>query len=283
MEPAIAGSEEQGSVEAVIAQSEAARESFIFAVGRVEPRFPTLGLEKEFRQTVGVHEGVGERIALRRAIGERTNRFLLRQLSWVFMVGGVETYMLAPRDPVDLEFLADTLREDGTDDEFDLVIGTLGAVLTEDPWGARGLSIVVFDRLLSFTVGDLLTELARSAQAAEEKDANFQALASDLFERLVLATDNTGLADHYRAANYIALRYPEVYKYAARSRSRGLTLASVAARSIPFSGHRRLVDVIFSYSGPDGEREERFVRVDVTEEYPFLVQGLSPMHELQYR
>ena len=46
------------------------------------------------------------------------------------------------------------------------------------------------------------------------------------------------------------------------------------------SGIRRIVNVIFSYTDRNTDVTEKyFVRVDVTEEFPFLVTRLSPFYE----
>jgi hypothetical protein len=50
--------------------------------------------------------------------------------------------------------------------------------------------------------------------------------------------------------------------------------------SSPLSGTRRIVDVIFSYTNRNTDFTEKFfVRVDVTEEFPFLVTKLSPYYD----
>jgi hypothetical protein len=46
------------------------------------------------------------------------------------------------------------------------------------------------------------------------------------------------------------------------------------------SGTRKIVDVIFSYTNRTTDVVEKFfVRVDVTEEFPFLVTKLSPYYD----
>jgi hypothetical protein len=51
-------------------------------------------------------------------------------------------------------------------------------------------------------------------------------------------------------------------------------------RSSPLSGTRKLVDVIFSYTNRNTDFTEKFfVRMDMTEEFPFLVTKLSPYYD----
>jgi hypothetical protein len=54
----------------------------------------------------------------------------------------------------------------------------------------------------------------------------------------------------------------------------------VEVRPSRLVGARNIVDVIFSYTNRQtGFTEKFFVRVDVTEEFPFLVTRLSPFYE----
>ncbi len=89
-----------------------ASSSFVYAVGQVEPRFPSLAVEKEFAQVTGRADATGltDREALQTIVSERANRYLARQLCWVFTIEGLETYLLAPRDPADLELLVEAVR-----------------------------------------------------------------------------------------------------------------------------------------------------------------------------
>ena len=84
--------------------------SYVYALGRIEPRFPRLSVEKEFAQATGRAETVNltDRQALRQVLEQ--NRYLVRQLCWVMTIGGLETYIVAPRDPTDANLLVETIR-----------------------------------------------------------------------------------------------------------------------------------------------------------------------------
>jgi hypothetical protein len=57
-------------------------------------------------------------------------------------------------------------------------------------------------------------------------------------------------------------------------------LSGVEVRPSRLSGTRRIMDVIFSYTNRQTDVVEKyFVRVDVTEEWPFLVTRMSPFYE----
>ena len=86
--------------------------AYVYAVGRVEPRYPSLALEKEFAQATGRVEtaGLTDRQAVHAVLVQRANRYLARQLCYVLTIEGLETYLLQPRDPAALELLVDAVR-----------------------------------------------------------------------------------------------------------------------------------------------------------------------------
>src|SRR5215210_8754333 len=84
--------------------------SYVYAIGTVEPRFPTLAAEKEFAQTTGRAEGTAgltDREATRSVLSDRANRYLVRQLCFVMTIQGLDTYMLRPHDPADFDLLVE--------------------------------------------------------------------------------------------------------------------------------------------------------------------------------
>lgn len=92
--------------------------------------------------------------------------------------------------------------------------------------------------------------------------------------------DNAGATDEHRALNYLAVRYPAIYATTADAYGRNSSLTAVEARPSRLSGVRKIVDVIFSYTNRNTDVTDKyFVRVDVTEEFPFLVTKLSPYYE----
>src|SRR5829696_8463220 len=102
--------------------------SFIYAIGAIEPRFPSPGLEKEYLQALGRSETKGQTNyeAMRTALSKRENRYLLRQICWVLRIEGLETYIIKPRDPGDFEALVDALRTPPRGTDVDAVIGVRG-------------------------------------------------------------------------------------------------------------------------------------------------------------
>jgi hypothetical protein len=252
--------------------------SFVYALGRIEPRFSSLAAEKEFVQVTGRTDAAGltDREALQAILSDRTNRYLVRQLCWVFLIEGLETYLLAPRDPADLDLLIEAIRPRPNPADLDVVIGVLGPLAPPEGCGLI-VPIVAFDQLYSFDRVTLLDSIPRPDEVAAKEDKRFRATAAELLDRILQLADNAGATDEHRALNYLAVRYPAIYARTAAAHSGNASLAAVDVRPSRLRGVRMVVDVIFSYTHRQTDVTEKyFVRVDVTEEFPFLVTKLSP-------
>lgn len=64
--------------------------SFVYAIGRVETRFPNLAAEKEFAQATGRADTAGQtdQQTFHSVLSRRENRYLARQLCWVLTIQG---------------------------------------------------------------------------------------------------------------------------------------------------------------------------------------------------
>jgi hypothetical protein len=253
--------------------------SYIYAIGRIEPRFSRPSVEKEFAQATARAEtaGLTDRGALQKVLSQRQNRYLARQLCWVMTIEGLETYILAPRDPMDLDLLVAALRPTPSPMDLDCVIGTRGPVAPPEVCNGLMVPIVVFDQIYSFDRASLMNAIPRPEKTSAK---DFAPVTEELFDRIMQIADNAGAMDEHRALNYLAVRYPAIYGHAAEAFGRNATLAAVDVVPSPLSGTRKVVDVIFSYTNRNTDVTEKFfTRVDVTEEFPFLVTKLSPYYD----
>ena len=139
--------------------------SFVYALGRIEPRFPSLSVEKEFAQAVARAgtAGLNDRQTFRATISERHNRYLARSLCWVLVISRLETYILLPRDPMDVDLLIDSYREDARRDDLDVVIGLRGQIAPPEMCNGLAVPIVVFDQIYSFDRDALVGSIPRPA------------------------------------------------------------------------------------------------------------------------
>jgi len=253
--------------------------SYIYAIGRIEARFPRPSVEKEFAQATGRADtaGLTDRQALQKVLSERQNRYLARQLCWVMTIEGLETYILVPRDPMDLDLLIEALRATPSPMDLDCVIGTRGPIAPPDMCNGLMVPVVVFDQIYSFDRDALVKAIPKPEKTAA---AEFEATAEEVFDRIMQMADNAGATDEHRALNYCAVRYQAIYANAADAFGRNASLTSVDVQTSPLSGTRKVVDVIFTYTNRSTDVTEKyFCRCDVTEEFPFLVTKLSPYYD----
>lgn len=253
--------------------------SYVYALGRVEPRFPSLAVEKEFAQATGRADtaGLTDRQALRQVLAERSNRYLARMLCWVLTVEGLETYVLVPREPSDLDLLVDALRPAPRPTDVDIVIGVRTGIAPPELCNGLTIPTVVFDQLYSFDIDALLESIPRPEGADAEQ---FSAVSEEVLWHMLQLADNAGSTDEHRALNYLAVRYPAIYEQSAKAYGDNSALSGVEVRPSRLSGPRTILDVIFSYRHRQTDvTEKHYVRVDVTEKFPFLVTKLSPYYD----
>ncbi len=253
--------------------------SYVYALGRVEARFPRLSLEKEFAQAAGIANtnGQTDREMFRTVLSQRENRYLVRQLCWVLTIEGLETYLLQPRDPADFDLLLEAFRPAPNPMDIDAVIGLRGPMAPPEMCNGLMIPIVVFDQIYSFDRDALIGAIPRPEKTAAK---GFEAAAHELFDRVMQLTDNAGATDDHRALNYLAMRYPAIYTTVADAHGRNASLTRVEVRPSRLSSTRKIVDIIFSFTNRNNDFTEKFfVRVDVTEEFPFLVTRMSPYYD----
>lgn len=250
--------------------------SFVYAIGRVEARFPNLAAEKEFAQATGRAETVGktDQAAFHAVLSKRESRYLVRQMCWVLTIQGLETYLLVPRDPADLDLLVEAIRPATSPNDVDAVIGLRGPIAPPEMCNGLMVPIVAFDQIYSFNRDALVKAIPKPEKIPAKQ---FAPAAEELFCRIMQLTDNAGATDEHRAVNYLAMRYPAIYAKAAEQFGGDFSLSGVEVRPSPLSSTRNIVDVVFAYTHRQTDViDKHFVRVDVTEEFPFLVTKMSP-------
>jgi hypothetical protein len=157
--------------------------SYVYAIGRVEARFPNLAAEKEFAKATGRTDTAGktDQQTFHAVLSKRENRYLVRQLCWVLSIQGLETYLLRPRAPADIDLLVEALRPAPSPNDIDVVIGLRGPIA---PWQlCNGLMvpIVAFDQIYSFDRDALIKAIPKPETTTAEQ---FGPAAEELFNRI---------------------------------------------------------------------------------------------------
>jgi hypothetical protein len=194
---------------AAAANTQRATPNYIYAIGRIEPRFPRPSVEKEFAQATGRAEtaGLTDRQAVQKVLSQRQNRYLARQLCWVMTIEGLETYIVIPRDPADFDLLVEGLRPTPGPMDLDCVIGVRGPIAPPEMCNGLLVPIVLFDQIYSFDRDALIKAIPRPEKTPAKE---FAPAAEELFDRTMQMTDNAGAADEHRALNYLAVRYQAI-------------------------------------------------------------------------
>ena len=217
----------------------------VYAIGNVEIRFPSLGIEKEFVQATGRADtaGLTDQQTLQTVLAQPQNRYLSRQVCWVFTIEGLEHYLLWPREPNDYDLLLEAVRANPSRQDVDVVVGFVNNVPVPE----------------------------------EQDEGRFCAAVGEVFDRFLKVVDNAGATDDHRALNYLATRYPAVYNLSAERFSAGFSLMAIETAPSRLSSTRRLINVNFAFANRETQLPDRYsVRVDVTEEFPFLASTLTP-------
>jgi hypothetical protein len=253
--------------------------SYVYAIGRVEARFPNLAAEKEFAQATGRTDTVGktDQQTFHAVLSERQNRYLVRQLCWVLTIQSLETYLLQPRDPADIDMLVEAIRPLPTPNDIDVVIGLRGPIAPPEMCNGLMVPIIVFDQIYSFNRDALIKAIPKPEKIT---DKQFAPAAEELFNRIMQLTDNAGATDEHRILNYLAMRYPAIYAKTAEKFGGDCSLSGVEVIPSALSSTRKIFKAIFSYTNHNTDFTEKFfVRVDATEEFPFLVTKMSPYYD----
>jgi len=250
------------------------------------PQYPNLGIEKEFAQlSVGPDARSGSLLETDRLIAvlrDPNNEYLAQQLCWVFVAGDVEVFSLACPDHRTAFTLVEALpTADEATQTVQVVIGSIGPPVAGTPCAGSGLPSVWMDHHLTFPLDQFVDAMAREGQQAseQEKVADNRRIAQDLFLRLTRRTDNRGLTDEHRALNYLATRYPPIYRFTADAYADNKVLAGIDFRRAPTTG-RRVVAVRLIFRDRRNEAIERHqCLVDVHDRFPFLGSPLGPVYD----
>ena len=124
--------------------------------------------------------GLSDNQALKAVLSQPENLYLARHMCWVFSVGGVETYLLRPRDRSDLHLLLEAVRPNPNPSDYDVIIGQRGPLAPAQMCNGLVLPVVVCDQLYSFDLASLVKSIPVPEKVPADK---FTAQATELFLR----------------------------------------------------------------------------------------------------
>lgn len=250
---------------------------YIYTLGKIEVRFPNRSIEKEYVSIIESSKTVNpaSEQEIYSVLSQPENRYLVRNLFWVLTIEGVPVYILLPNGPEYLDILLDAIRPPTCPLDRWVVVGRKGSVAPLDMCGLE-VPMVLINHLYPHRYRNFVKSI-RSESVADEK---FKAATAEMFRRMMQIADNVGSTEKHRALNYLAVRYPAIYTKAAEALERNFSLTSVNAILSRLRDSRKIISVILSFTNIETSAVEKyFVRVDVTEEFPFIVTEMSPYYD----
>ncbi|XOV80989.1 MAG: S8 family serine peptidase [Aestuariibacter sp.] len=247
------------------------KQRHIYAVGIIKPVFPSLDLEKEFNSAA---EALGVAESDFYSVFSATNNpygYIAEQMSWVLVINNINVYSLVPRSQIELNDIINSLKPAPvpTDEVLSVAIGFEQGTGPASMTGGLTLPLLVCNQVYYFTLAELTKNFST-------QNINTEAIADVI--KTIEFKPNDGASAEDRAINYLAFRYPEIYRKTAsmKDASNNPTgeshfLVGIETKMSAISSDRQLVDVIFKYqSKTSGEQSFWYCSVDVTGQFPFL-------------
>ncbi|MHB9856606.1 hypothetical protein ACSYGO_46270 [Streptomyces krungchingensis] len=253
----------------------------MYTIGRIVPRFPDLGLEKEFAQAAGgvaPDETIGTD-QLRAVLVRRENAYLTTLICWTFTSADMDAFTIRIRDAAEAASLVEALpAARDTDTTVQAIIGHAGPAHLDEPCAAAGLPSVSVDHLLTFPLTEFIDALV--ADVEEKEQATARDSAKDLYTRLTRHSTNWGFSPADRARNYLALRYLQMYHLVYRARCESKVFLGLDSREMSSPGTRQLVAVRLGFRDRRTDVVEQYqCVVDVTDRFPFLASALTSVYD----
>ena len=141
--------------------------SYVYAIGKVVHRFPNRSLELELAQATGRRaeeetRGRTREEVIHKALTDPANRYIARQICYVLTIEGLETYILVPTDPLDIDRLAQALRPaPGMLGDIDVIIGRRGPLASPEMCNGLMVPIVMVDQIYSFDRDTLMKAIPK--------------------------------------------------------------------------------------------------------------------------
>ncbi|NET46284.1 hypothetical protein [Okeania sp. SIO2B3] len=253
----------------------------IYSLGSIRAAFPNISLEKQFEAAAATIQAQGPtNNLLYQVLSQGENLYIAMNMCYIFQIDTVDVYILKPRTYVELaQFI--TALDPSLETPLDGIIGIKGPLAPPEMCNGLQLPLVAVNQSFISNLRDFVDAIASASGVSPE-------LAQSVLEMIMGLTDNTGATDEYRAINYLAVKYPQIYTTTAQmldpEQSPGgfqgaYYLVGVTAELANVQGTRRIVNVIFQYmQRVTGESAYWFTTVDVTGLYPFLVSKFAPYY-----
>ena len=265
-----------GGGEESYSESDSTAPSYIYStLGKVRPVFPSLTIEKEFYQVAppnSVYPPTPE--LLFQVLSQVENLYLAREMCWVFTIATIDSYIIKPSSDEEVLALVQASQpfpENPLNESISTVIGRQGPVAPFGACNGLELPIVLASQFLFLPYIQYLQKI--------EDKIGIGNHVVDTVGYLWETAINPGNTDSYRALNFLLTRsldlYSDAYKllYPTNPDTPAHTFVGVTSQPALLQGDHKIYDVIFSYQQTtNGIIKREYYQVDVTTEFPYLVQ-----------
>lgn len=252
-------------------------DQFVYAFGKLEVRFPTLGVNREFQQREAQEAKSTDKTLTRE---ERishvleANHHLASRVCYLLTVSGIPAYVLVRPGWHLRESLLQAIAQSQKPDCWSVIIGRRGPVSSPAICAGVLAPMAVCDQIYTFSLKDWQESLAKTLksalQARKITEKVFEQTTREMFDRIVCSAENLGFANSHRALNYLVLQHPGLF-LAVAERSGKQVLDKIETREAQAMGTRHVIAIILTFLDlTTGVPERVFTRVDVTEEWPFV-------------
>lgn len=253
---------------------------FVYAIGRIYPRYPNLGVEKEVAQALGSEgsKGINDQQALHRILRDPSFLYIAQEMCWTVAIETIDSYLIKPATKADAALLLESLREDKDQTSYDVVIGRTGEIAPANLCNGAMLPVIDLVQLYSFDRVALIKQLPKPEEIDEKV---FHSAIRQTLDVVGQMSGNLGLSDGHRAINYLVTRYADLYYLVARQLLENASFGALSVRPSEISGSRRVYDVILTFKqrGMTAAAQNFSARVDTTDIFPFLISPLAPYFE----
>jgi len=145
---------------------------YVYALGKIDPRFRSMAVEREFAQATGRAEttGLTDQQAFYAVLSKEENRYLVRELCWTLAIEGVAAYILLPKDPLDFDRLVESVKPQQDKAGMDVVVGLKGPVAPPEMCSGLQVPLVGFDQLFSFNRDAFIKSIPRPESIPEKQE-----------------------------------------------------------------------------------------------------------------
>lgn len=248
--------------------------SFVYSIGRIAARFPSIDVEKELQQVVRQSEtaNLTDSQVLYEVLSRGENAYLAREMCWVFTVQGVETFTVVPRSGAELAELVNALQLAPSAGATNVLIGMRSGSAVVNSCAGLTLPVVSASKIYSFNLDEFVKELPLGKPQV--------AAGQELLDRITHLVDNVGDMDEHRAVNYLCLRHIAIYALVVEKFKKDYSLQTLGVAPTTTRSQRRIIDVTLTFASRKTDARESFgARVDVTGMYPFLLNPLRPVFD----